>query len=117
MTVAIGTIATDLSTSVPGLQKTVTLFTLHHGVVDDSREHAVRHLGPHKCFTAGLIGYGAGATLAQPRPDDRRVLAPRGCGFGVDDPTGVHPDHRRLRRRKDPGEVLGEDPDVVHDVS
>jgi hypothetical protein len=94
MNVAIGTIDTDLDTSVPGLQTTMTLFPLHHGVVDDSREQAVRHLGPHKLlFTAGLIGYGAGATmamLAQPRPDGRRVLAPRGCGFGVDDPTGVH---------------------------
>ena len=72
--------------------------------------------GRTSCFTAGLIDYGARATMAmltQPRPDDRRVLAPRGCGFGVDDPTGVHPDHRRLRRR-DPGEVPGEDPDVVH---
>ena len=28
--------------------------------------------------------------------------------------TGVHTDHRRLRRREDPGEVPGEDPDVVH---
>jgi len=48
MNVAIGTIATDLSTSVPGLQTTMTLFTLHHGVVDDSREQAVRHPRPHQ---------------------------------------------------------------------
>jgi len=73
--------------------------------------------GRTSCFTAGLVVYGAGATmdmLTQPRPDDRRVLAPRGCGLGVEDPTRVHTDHRRLRRREDPGEVLGEDPDVVH---
>jgi len=66
------------------------------------------------CFTVGLIGV-RGATMAkltQPRPDGRRVLAPWGCGFGVDDLTGVHPDHRRPRRRVDPGEVTGEDPDV-----
>ena len=75
--------------------------------------------GCTSCFTAGLVGYGAGATMAmltQPRPG-RRVLAPRGCGFGVDDPTGVPPDHRRLPRHEDPGEVLGEDPDVVHRVA
>ena len=48
MNVAIGTIAIDLSTSVPGLPTTMTLFTVHHGVVDDSREQAVRHLGPDK---------------------------------------------------------------------
>ena len=48
--------------------------------------------GRTSCFTTGLIVYKAGATMAMltHRPNGRRVLAPRGCGSGVDDPTGVY---------------------------
>ena len=70
--------------------------------------------GRTSCFTAGLIVYKAGATMAlltQPRPDGRRVLAPRGCGSGVDDPTGVYILITvACADVKTRGEVLGEDP-------
>ena len=76
--------------------------------------------GRTSCFTAGLIGYGAGATMAmltQPRLMVVGYSLLEGVGSALVIPPVYILITVRLRRREDPGEVLGEDPDVVHDVS
>ena len=87
MNVAISAIATDLDTSVRGLQTTITLFTLTMASLMIPGSKLSDIWGRKVCFIAGLVVYGTGATLAMyaqglglmifgyspPRPDDPPV--------------------------------------------
>ncbi len=64
MNVAISAIATDLDTSVRGMQTTITLFTLTMASLMIPGSKLSDIWGRKVCFVAGLIVYGAGATLA-----------------------------------------------------
>ena len=64
MNVAISAIATDLDTSVRGLQTTITLFTLTMASLMIPGSKLSDIWGRKVCFIAGLIVYGTGATLA-----------------------------------------------------
>ncbi|SFL15155.1 MFS transporter [Geodermatophilus ruber] len=64
MNVAITAIATDLGTTVSGIQATITLFTLTMAALMIPGSKLTDILGRRTCFLAGLVIYGAGALLA-----------------------------------------------------
>jgi MFS family permease len=64
MNVAISDIATDLHTTVIGLQTTITLFTLTMASLMIPGSKLTDIWGRKRCFIAGLIIYGIGALLA-----------------------------------------------------
>jgi MFS family permease len=64
MNVAISTIATDLGTSVTGIQTTITLFTLTMAALMIPGSKLTDIWGRKFCFVLGLGIYGAGALLA-----------------------------------------------------
>lgn len=64
MNVAISSIATDLHTTVVGMQTTITLFTLTMASLMIPGSKLTTIWGRKRCFIAGLIVYGAGALLA-----------------------------------------------------
>jgi MFS family permease len=64
MNVAISAIATDLDTTVIGLQTTITLFTLTMASLMIPGSKLTDIWGRKVCFVAGLIVYGSGALLA-----------------------------------------------------
>src|SRR4051812_26498053 len=64
MNVAISTIASDLGTSVSGIQTTITLFTLTMAALMIPGSKLTDIWGRKFCFLLGLIIYGAGALLA-----------------------------------------------------
>jgi MFS family permease len=64
MNVAISAIATDLGTTVAGVQTAITLFTLTMAALMIPGSKLSDIWGRTRCFTAGLIVYGAGALLA-----------------------------------------------------
>ena len=64
MNVAISTIASDLHTTVIGLQTTITLFTLTMASLMIPGSKLTDIWGRKTCFVAGLIVYGVGALLA-----------------------------------------------------
>src|SRR3954464_7696857 len=64
MNVAISTIATDLSTSVTGIQTTITLFTLTMAALMIPGSKLTDIWGRKVCFIAGLAVYGTGALVA-----------------------------------------------------
>ncbi len=64
MNVAISTIATDLGTTVIGMQTTITLFTLTMASLMVPGSKLTDIWGRKVCFMAGLAVYGAGALLA-----------------------------------------------------
>jgi MFS family permease len=64
MNVAISTIASDLGTTVAGIQTTITLFTLTMAALMIPGSKLTDIWGRKFCFILGLIIYGAGALLA-----------------------------------------------------
>ncbi len=64
MNVAISAIASDLGTSVAGIQTTITLFTLTMAALMIPGSKLTDIWGRKFCFLLGLIIYGAGALLA-----------------------------------------------------
>jgi MFS family permease len=68
MNVAISTIATDLGTSVSGIQTTITLFTLTMAALMIPGSKLTDIWGRKFCFILGLFIYGAGALLAALAP-------------------------------------------------
>src|SRR4051795_13306952 len=64
MNVAISAIATDLGTSVPGIQTTITLFTLTMAGLMIPGSRLTDIWGRKFCFLLGLIVYGVGALVA-----------------------------------------------------
>ena len=64
MNVAISSIASDLGTSVTGIQTTITLFTLTMAALMIPGSKLTDIWGRKFCFQLGLIIYGAGALLA-----------------------------------------------------
>jgi MFS family permease len=64
MNVAISTIASDLGTSVTGIQTTITLFTLTMAALMIPGSKLTDIWGRKFCFILGLCIYGAGALLA-----------------------------------------------------
>ncbi|NMH95905.1 MFS transporter [Pseudonocardia acidicola] len=64
MNVAITTIATELGTSITGIQTAITLFTLTMAALMIPGSKLTDLLGRKVCFVAGLVVYGAGALLA-----------------------------------------------------
>ncbi len=64
MNVAISTIADDLGTDVPGIQTTITLFTLTMAALMIPGSKLTDIWGRKFCFVLGLGIYGAGALLA-----------------------------------------------------
>lgn len=68
MNVAISSIASDLNTTVTGIQTTITLFTLTMAalMIPGSKLSDIR--GRKVCFIAGLVVYGTGALLAALAP-------------------------------------------------
>ena len=64
MNVAITSIATDLDTSVTGIQTTITLFTLTMAALMIPGSKLTDIWGRRFCFLLGLVIYGAGALLA-----------------------------------------------------
>jgi MFS family permease len=64
MNVAISSIASDLGTSVTGIQTTITLFTLTMAALMIPGSKLTDIWGRKFCFLLGLIIYGAGALLA-----------------------------------------------------
>src|SRR3954449_2209013 len=64
MNVAISTIATDLGTSVTGIQTTITLFTLTMAALMIPGSKLTDIWGRKVCFIAGLAVYGTGALVA-----------------------------------------------------
>ena len=80
MNVAISAIATDLHTTVSGVQTAITLFTLTMAALMIPGSKLTDIWGRKRCFLAGLIVYGAGALLAALAPGlgaaDLRLLDP-----------------------------------------
>jgi MFS family permease len=64
MNVAISAIAKDLGTTVAGVQTAITLFTLTMAALMIPGSKLTDLWGRTRCFTAGLIVYGAGGLLA-----------------------------------------------------
>ena len=64
MNVAISTIASDLGTSVSGIQTTITLFTLTMAALMIPGSKLTDIWGRKFCFILGLVVYGTGALLA-----------------------------------------------------
>jgi MFS family permease len=64
MNVAISTIATDIGTTVIGMQTTITLFTLTMAALMIPGSKLTDILGRKVCFLAGLAVYGCGALIA-----------------------------------------------------
>jgi MFS family permease len=64
MNVAISNIATDLNTTVVGVQTTITLFTLTMASLMIPGSKLTDILGRKRCFILGLVVYGTGALLA-----------------------------------------------------
>jgi MFS family permease len=64
MNVAISSIATDLGTTVTGIQTTITLFTLTMAALMIPGSKLTDIWGRKVCFLLGLIIYGTGALLA-----------------------------------------------------
>src|SRR5258708_14707341 len=64
MNVAISTIATDLDTTVVGLQTTITLFTLTMASLMIPGSKLTDIWGRKRCFIIGLAIYAGGALLA-----------------------------------------------------
>src|SRR6187551_1029629 len=64
MNVAISAIASDLGTSVTGIQTTITLFTLTMAALMIPGSKLTDIWGRKFCFLLGLIIYGVGALLA-----------------------------------------------------
>src|SRR3954449_10304832 len=64
MNVAISTIASDLGTSLSGIQTTITLFTLTMAALMIPGSKLTDIWGRTFCFILGLVVYGAGALLA-----------------------------------------------------
>src|SRR4051794_41362169 len=68
MNVAISTIASDLGTSVSGIQTTITLFTLTMAALMIPGSKLTEIWGRKFCFILGLIIYGSGALIAALAP-------------------------------------------------
>jgi MFS family permease len=68
MNVAISSIAKDLNTTVVGLQTTITLFTLTMASLMIPGSKLTEIWGRKRCFTLGMIIYGAGALIAALAP-------------------------------------------------
>src|SRR5436305_4501540 len=64
MNVAISAIATDLGTTVAGVQTAITLFTLTMAALMIPGSKLTDIWGRKRCFTLGLIIYGVGGVLA-----------------------------------------------------
>jgi MFS family permease len=64
MNVAISTIASDIGTTVIGMQTAITLFTLTMAALMIPGSKLTDIWGRKRCFLAGLLVYGAGALLA-----------------------------------------------------
>jgi MFS family permease len=64
MNVAISAIATDLDTTVAGVQTAITLFTLTMAALMIPGSKMTDIWGRRRCFVAGLIVYGIGGLLA-----------------------------------------------------
>lgn len=64
MNVAITSIAKDLHTTVVGMQTTITLFTLTMASLMIPGSKLTEIWGRKRCFTLGLVIYGAGALIA-----------------------------------------------------
>src|SRR6201994_422193 len=64
MNVAISAIATDLGTTVAGVQTAITLFTLTMAALMIPGSKLTDIWGRKRCFVAGLIVYGIGGLLA-----------------------------------------------------
>jgi MFS family permease len=64
MNVAISAIATDLGTTVAGVQTAITLFTLTMAALMIPGSKLTDIWGRKRCFVAGLIVYGAGGLIA-----------------------------------------------------
>jgi MFS family permease len=68
MNVAISTIATDIGTTVIGVQVAITLFTLTMASLMIPGSTLTNIWGRKRCFVLGLVIYGAGALLAALAP-------------------------------------------------
>ncbi|MGY1747529.1 MFS transporter [Blastococcus sp. SYSU D00695] len=68
MNVAISTIADDLDTDVPGIQTTITLFTLTMAALMIPGSKLTDIWGRKSCFILGLVVYGTGALVAALAP-------------------------------------------------
>src|SRR5882757_10895692 len=68
MNVAISAIATDLGTTVAGVQTAITLFTLTMAALMIPGSKLTDIWGRKTCFVAGLAIYGAGALLSALTP-------------------------------------------------
>src|SRR5204863_7645731 len=64
MNVAVSAIATDLGTTVIGVQTAITLFTLTMAALMIPGSKLTDIWGRKRCFTLGLIIYGVGGVLA-----------------------------------------------------
>jgi MFS family permease len=68
MNVAISAIASDLGTTVSGIQLTITLFTLTMAALMIPGSKLTDILGRKFCFRIGLIVYGLGGLIAALAP-------------------------------------------------
>jgi len=68
MNVAISAIASDLATTVTGVQTAITLFTLTMASLMIPGSKLTDIWGRKRCFVAGLIVYGLGALIAALAP-------------------------------------------------
>jgi MFS family permease len=64
MNVAISAIARDIGTTVVGMQATITLFTLTMASLMIPGSKLTEIWGRKRCFTIGMVVYGAGALIA-----------------------------------------------------
>ena len=103
MNVAISGIATDLGTTVSGVQTGITLFTLTMAALMIPGSKLSDICGRKVCFTIGLAVYGAGALIAAAAPGLGVLIVGysllEGHRYGAADPAGLHPGDRLLRGR------------------
>ncbi len=81
--VAITTIAADLSTSVQVIQAAITLFTLSMAALMIPGSKLTDIVGRKRCFTIGLIVYGAGALVAAAAPGPGVFILGYSLGQGI----------------------------------
>src|SRR5688572_23016541 len=83
MNVAISSIATDLGTTVSGVQLAITMFTLTMAALMIPGSKLTDIWGRKFCFRLGLIVYGAGALIAAAAQGLPTLVAGYSLGQGI----------------------------------
>lgn len=83
MNVAITNIATDLNTTVSGVQTAITMFTLTMAALMIPGSKLTDIWGRKFCFRLGLLIYGAGALIAALSQDQRGLVLGYSLGQGI----------------------------------